>query len=116
MQYQFANPAIDSSDSIESDRALKQTLQKYYDQYAPIIQRDINVAMADIKKYAQKKKIPLSQALQENFVEYLRKKPEFQAMTNTSLYGNPSKMQLKQINGVYGNYNPETGEFFPLSP
>jgi folylpolyglutamate synthase/dihydropteroate synthase len=81
----FNNPNLDSADAEEADRALRQTLQQYYDQYGQIIQRDMNVTLSDIKKYAQEKGISLSQALQENFVTPLKGKKEYQEITNQML-------------------------------
>lgn len=87
LQDSYNNPMLDSEDIDEAKRALKQTLQAYYDTYWPIIKRDINKVMEDVLAYAEKNGVSLSTALQKNFVDQLIKKPEYKELQNQYLYG-----------------------------
>ena len=87
LQEKYNNPMLDSDDPDEAKRALKQALQSYYDVYWQIIQRDINQVMQDVYDYAKKNNVSLATALQKNFVDQLKKKPEYKELTKQFMYG-----------------------------
>ena len=87
LQESYNNPMLDSSDPDEAKRALKQALQSYYDTYWPIIKRDINQVMEDVYAYAKKNNVSLAEALQKDFVDQLKAKPEYKELQKQYLYG-----------------------------
>ena len=87
LEESYNNPMLDSDDPDEAKRALKQTLQGYYDTYGQIIQRDINQVIQDVYAYAKKNWVSLATALQKNFVDQLKKKPEYKELTKQYMYG-----------------------------
>lgn len=87
LQNSYNNPMLDSTDPDEAKRALKQTLQSYYDAYWPIIKRDINKVMQDVYAYAKAHNCSLAEALQKDFVDQLEWKPEYKELKKQYLYG-----------------------------
>lgn len=87
LEESYNNPMLDSDDPDEAKRALKQALQGYYDVYGQIIQRDINQVMQDVYDYAKKNNVSLATALQKNFVDQLKAKPEYKELTKQYMYG-----------------------------
>lgn len=80
-QYEAKTPNLDTAQTPQAQRmALSQALEWYYKDFWDIIQRDKNTVISDVMKLAQEKGIPLSQALQENFTNFLKNKPEFKNM------------------------------------
>jgi hypothetical protein len=55
--------------------ALDRVLSDYYDKYGSIIQRSKSQVINDVMAYAKNNGVSLSQALEENFLKYLREKP-----------------------------------------
>lgn len=87
LQESYNNPMLDSDDPDEAKRALKSALQSYYDQYGTIIKRDINQVMEDVYAYAKKNNVSLATALQKDFVDQLKAKPEYKELQKQYLYG-----------------------------
>jgi uncharacterized protein YoxC len=109
LEESFKNPNLESSDPAEQQRALKQTLQSYYDTYGQIIQRDINTTMQDVMNYAKANGVSLTQALQTNFVDQLKNKAEYQELTRQALgYGTP--LQRAELQADIDKYNLQYGE------
>ena len=84
-QYEASNITLDQADNwteTEKQMAVEKALEWYYDKYWSIIQRSMWQAVNDIIAYAKKNWIWLAQALQENFVEPLRAKPEFATLSS----------------------------------
>jgi hypothetical protein len=61
--------------------ALDKVLTGYYDKYWSIIQRPKAQVINDIINEAKKNWTTLSEALEKNFLQYLRAKPEFEALS-----------------------------------
>jgi hypothetical protein len=60
--------------------ALDKVLTGYYDKYWAIIQRSKDQVINDVIAYAKKNWTTLSEALEKNFLQYLRAKPEFETL------------------------------------
>jgi len=80
-QYEAKFPDLDTAGTPQAQRyALSQALEWYYNDFWDIIQRDKSKVISDVMKLANEKGIPLSQALKENFTDFLKKKPEYKNM------------------------------------
>jgi hypothetical protein len=84
-QYAATNVTLDQADNgtdTQKQRALDRVLSDYYDKYGSIIQRSKNQVINDVMAYAKNNGVSLSQALEENFLKYLREKPWYSALSN----------------------------------
>jgi hypothetical protein len=84
-EFQAANPDMDTGTPEEQDMALNQALAGYYKDYGTIISRPQAQVLSEVKAYAKKNGISLSQALKENFVDPLQAKGDFKAMKDKAL-------------------------------
>ena len=91
-QYAISNPTLEQADSwtdAQKQIALKNVLDWYYDKYWDIIERSEWQVINDVMKLAKDKGISLNDALEENFLQYLRAKPGFKQL-NTATSSNIS--------------------------
>jgi len=82
-QYAATNVTLDQADygtDTQKQMALDRVLTSIYQQYGDIIQRPMAQVINDVMALAKNKGISLSQALEENFMSFLRQKPEYQQM------------------------------------
>jgi len=82
-KYAATNITLDQADSwneTQKQMALQNVLDWYYQKYWDIIQRSEQQVINDVIAYSKKNWVWLAQALQENFVKYLKEKPEYQQM------------------------------------
>lgn len=80
-QYAATNVTLDQADygtDTQKQMALDAVLTPIYEQYGDIIQRPQAQVINDVMALAKNKGISLSQALEENFMSFLKKKPEYQ--------------------------------------
>lgn len=106
-EYKAANPNMDTGTPDQVYQALNTTLDGYYKTYWAIIQRPQAQVIRDVQEYAKKNKVPISQALKENFLVPLMGKPEYKQLLNESLW--LSDWWEKLSDTVL--YNPSTWEF-----
>ena len=84
-QYAATNVTLDQADNwtdTQKQMALQSVLDDYYAKYWDIIQRSEAQVINDVMAYAKKNGVSLSQALEENFLKYLRQKPEFEILSS----------------------------------
>ena len=82
-QYAATNVTLDQADygtDTQKQMALDAVLTPIYQQYGDIIQRPQAQVINDVMALAKNKGIGLSQALEENFMKYLKEKPAYQTM------------------------------------
>lgn len=83
-QYAATNVTLDQADNgtdAQKQMALQRVLDDYYAKYWDIIQRSEAQVINDVMALAKNKGISLSQALEENFLKYLRQKPWFKELS-----------------------------------
>ena len=117
-KYAAENVTLDQADQwteTQKQMAVQSALSDYMDKYWDIIQRSEAQIINDVIAYSKKNWVWLAQAFQENFVDQLKKKPEYQAMQN-QLVDN-----WWDIKNIYVNweqqsvwYNPYTQETKPV--
>lgn len=86
-QYAATNVTLDQADNwtdTQKQMALDSVLTPIYEQYGDIIQRPKAQVINDVMAYASKNWLTLSQALDENFMKYLKEKPEYQNRVNAT--------------------------------
>ena len=84
-QYAATNVTLDQADNgtdTQKQMALDSVLSDYYDKYWSIIQRSKSQVINDVMAYAKKNGVSLSQALEDNFLKFLRQKPEFATLSS----------------------------------
>lgn len=84
-EYEATHITLDQADSwTETDKqmALQSVLDWYYNKYWDIIQRSEQQVINDVIATAKKEWISLSDALEKNFLQHLRAKPEFASYSN----------------------------------
>ena len=83
-KYAATNVTLDQADNgtdTQKQIALQRVLDDYYAKYWDIIQRSEAQVINDVIALAKQKGISLSQALEENFLKYLRQKPWFEELS-----------------------------------
>lgn len=91
-QYAISNPTLEQADTwtdAQKQIALKNVLDWYYDKYWDIIERSEWQVINDVMRLAKEKGISLNDALEENFLSFLRAKPWFKQL-NTATSSNVS--------------------------
>lgn len=118
-KYAATNVTLDQAEKgndTQKQMALESVLDDYYDKYWDIIQRSEAQVINDVMAYAKNNWVSLSQALQENFVNQLKKKPEYQAMQ--AALSEPN-LQVIWYNddgkAVYGYWDSDTKTFKPVT-
>jgi len=84
-QYAATNVTLDQADNwtdTQKQMALQSVLDDYYAKYWDIIQRSEAQVINDVMAYAKKNGVSLSQALEDNFLKFLRQKPEFATLSS----------------------------------
>lgn len=117
-KYAATNITLDQADTwtdTQKQMALEAVLEPIYQQYWDIIQRPQAQVINDVMALAKSKWITLSQALEENFMSQLKKKPSYQAMQASM---NNAGWDIKNIYVDWKQqsvwYNPLTWETKPL--
>ena len=103
-QYAASNYTLDQADNwtdAQKQMALKSVLDGYYSKYWDIIERSEQQVIWDVMRLAKEKWISLNDALEENFLQYLRDKPWFKQL-NTITTNNPDITRI----GTDSNGNP----------
>ena len=84
-EYAATNVTLDQADNgtdTQKQMALDRVLSDYYDKYGSIIQRSKSQVINDVMNYAKKNGVSLSQALENNFLKFLRQKPEYATLSS----------------------------------
>lgn len=84
-KYLAENPNMDTGTPQQQEMALNNALSDYYKTYSSIIMRPQAQVLREVMALAKKKWIPVSQALQENFLTPLMAKPEYKQIQNKQL-------------------------------
>ncbi len=111
MQYAATNVTLDQADNwtyTQKQMALENVLAPIYEQYWSIIERPMAKAINDIIAYAQNKWVSLSQAFEDNFMKYLKAKPQYSQLSS------PEPYTIK-VGDVAYQYDFETWEFTPIN-
>ena len=118
-QYAATNVTLDQADNwtdTQKQMALDGVLTPIYEQYWDIIERPKAQVINDVIAYANKKWISLSQALKENFTDYLKQKPAYSSIQNALSEPN---LQIIWYNSdwkaVYGYWDGVTKTFKQVS-
>lgn len=88
-QYSATNVTLDQADNwtdTQKQMALDDVLSPIYQQYWSIIERPQAQVINDVIAYAKKNGVSLSQALEENFMSQLKKKPQYSYLLNKAAY------------------------------
>jgi len=118
-KYAATNITLDQADSwteTQKQMALQNVLDWYYDKYWDIIQRSEQQVINDVIAYAKKNWVWLAQALQENFVKYLKQKPEYQQMQ--AILSEPNLQTIwynSDGKAVYWYWDSATKTFQPVT-
>lgn len=94
-QYAATNVTLDQADNwtdTQKQMALDSVLSDYFDKYGSIIRRSKSQVINDVMAYAKKNGVSLSQALEDNFLKYLRQKPWFKQLN--SVTSNPDVFKV----------------------
>lgn len=86
-EYAATNVSLDEADKwtdAQKQIALKNVLDGYYKKYWDIIERSEGQVINDVMRLAKEKGISLNDALEENFLQYLRAKPWFKQLNMAS--------------------------------
>ena len=95
-EYESTHVTLDQADNgtdTEKQMALQSVLDGYYQKYWDIIERSEQQVINDVMRLAKEKGISLSDALEENFLQYLRAKPWFKQL-NTVATNNPDVFKI----------------------
>ena len=95
-EYESTHVTLDQADNgtdTEKQMALQWVLDGYYQKYWDIIERSEQQVINDVMRLAKEKGISLSDALEENFLQYLRAKPWFKQL-NTIATNNPDVFKI----------------------
>lgn len=95
-QYAATNVTLDQADNgtdTQKQMALQNVLDWYYSKYWDIIERSEQQVINDVMALAKSKGMSLSDALEENFLQYLRDKPWFKQL-NTITSNNPDVFKI----------------------
>ena len=95
-EYESTHVTLDQADNgtdTEKQMALQWVLDGYYQKYWDIIERSEQQVINDVMRLAKEKGISLSDALEENFLQYLRAKPWFKQL-NTVATNNPDVFKI----------------------
>ena len=114
-EYEATHITLDQADSwTESQKqmALDSVLQWYYDKYGAIIQRSKDQVINDVIAYAKKNWVTLSEALNKNFIEPLRAKPDFNTLSTLQTTPDVTRIGTdSEGNPIYWYYDADTGTF-----
>jgi hypothetical protein len=108
-KYAATNVTLDQADNgtdAQKQMALQNVLDWYYEKYWDIIQRSEAQVINDVMALAKQKGISLSQALEENFLKYLRQKPWFSQLSSAQ-----TEPYVVKVWDVAYKYNPDTDTF-----
>ena len=106
-EYESTHVTLDQADNgtdTEKQMALQSVLDGYYQKYWDIIERSEQQVIWDVMRLAKEKGISLSDALEENFLQYLRAKPWFKKL-NTVAKDNPDVFKIWENAYAYWDDN-----------
>lgn len=96
-QYAATNITLDQADSwneTQKQMALDNVLSPIFEQYWDIIERSKDMVINDVIAYAKKNWVWLRQALEENFMKYLKNKPAYKAIQSQLSYSTPETVKI----------------------
>jgi hypothetical protein len=96
-QYAATNITLDQADNwtdTQKQMALDSILTPIYEQYWSIIERPIAQVINDVISYAEKNWVTLSEALEKNFMSYLRNKPAYKNIQAQLSYSTPETVKV----------------------
>ena len=94
-QYAATNVTLDQADNgtdTQKQMALQNVLDWYYSKYWDIIERSEQQVINDVMALAKSKGMSLSDALEENFLQYLRAKPWYKQLSTVT--SNPDVFKI----------------------
>lgn len=96
-QYAATNITLDQADSwneTQKQMALDNVLTPIFEQYWDIIERSKDMVINDVIAYAKKNWVWLRQALEENFMKYLKNKPAYKNIQAQLSYSTPETVKV----------------------
>ena len=108
-QYAATNVTLDQADKwtyTQKQMALESALTPIFEKYWTLIERSMPQVINDVIAYSQNKWVSLSQALEENFMQYLKKKPWFSQLNTVQ-----TEPYVVKVWDVAYKYNPDTDTF-----
>ena len=93
LQSQLSDLSVKDPDQLRAN--LNNALNSYYEKYGSLIMRSQGQVVDDILRYAKENGVSVAQAMSENFIEPLQKKPQYKSLINKQTGYDPTSWQQK---------------------
>ena len=93
LQSQLSDLSVKDPEQLRAN--LNNALNSYYEKYGSLIIRSKDQVVDDILRYAREKGVSVAQAMSENFIEPLQKKPQYKSLINKQTGYDPTSWQQK---------------------
>lgn len=93
LQSQLLDLSVKDPEQLRAN--LSNALNSYYENYGSLIMRSKQQVVDDILRYAKENGVSVAQAMSENFIEPLQKKPQYKSLINKQTGYDPTSWQQK---------------------
>ena len=93
LQSQISDLSVKDPEQLRAN--LSNALNSYYENYGSLIMRSKQQVVDDILRYAKENGVSVAQAMSENFIEPLQKKPQYKSLINKQTGYDPTSWQQK---------------------
>lgn len=93
LQSQLSDLSVKDPQQLRAN--LSNALNSYYENYGSLIMRSKQQVVDDILRYAKENGVSVAQAMSENFIEPLQKKPQYKSLINKQTGYDPTSWQQK---------------------
>lgn len=93
LQSQLSDLSVKDPEQLRAN--LSNALNSYYENYGSLIMRSKQQVVDDILRYAKENGVSVAQAMSENFIEPLQKKPQYKSLINKQTGYDPTSWQQK---------------------
>ena len=93
LQSQLSDLSVKDPEQLRAN--LSNALNSYYENYGSLIMRSKDQVVDDILRYAKENGVSVAQAMSENFIEPLQKKPQYKSLINKQTGYDPTSWQQK---------------------
>lgn len=93
LQSQLSDLSVKDPEQLRAN--LGNALNSYYENYGSLIIRSKDQVVDDILRYAKENGVSVAQAMSENFIEPLQKKPQYKSLINKQTGYDPTSWQQK---------------------